>query len=270
MLTAMAARDANVKVIFNARNFGPLQSNFHALMSATGDAILVFLPADLQDPPEVIPEMVRHWESGHDVVFGVRGDRQEGFLLRKLRSIFYRFVTAWTPFPVPRDAGEFQLIDRKVLEALRQFEDHYPYIRGMIAYCGFRAIGVPFKWQVRRRGKSKATPLSYMDQAINGLISFNNFPLRFCMMLGLSMSVLSIAYGLYSLVAAVLLSGAATPGIPTLIVAQFFLSGILLFVMGILSEYIYAIYSLVRYRPMVIERGRLNFDTQPAALQEKP
>ena len=264
ILTALATADPNVKVIFNARNFGPIRSNFHALMSADGDAILVSLPADLQDPPELIPQFVEHWEAGCDVVYGIRQKRPEGFVLRTSRSLFYRFVTAWTPFPVPRDAGEFQLISRRVLEALRGFDDDYPYIRGMIAYCGFRSRGVPFAWQKRHGGTSKATLISYMDQAINGLISFNNFPLRFCMALGLTMSVLSVAYGIYSLLAALFFDGGAPPGIATLIVAQFFLSGVLLFVIGVLSEYIYAIYSLVRRRPMVVERGRLNFDP-PAA-----
>lgn len=260
ILRRIARQDDNVRVIFNSRNFGPVRSNFNALLSASGEAIIVFLPADLQDPPELIPDFVQRWEAGYDVVYGIRRQRQEGLTLRSLRSLLYRLVAAWTPFPVPRDAGEFQLIDRRVLTALREFEDHYPYIRGMIAYCGFSAVGVPYSWQVRRRGRSKATNLSYIDQALNGLISFNNFPLRFCLVLGITMSLLSLCYGVYSLLEALLSTRTAPAGIPTLIVAQFFLSGVLLFVIGVLSEYVYAIYSLVRRRPNVVERGRLNFN----------
>ena len=277
ILRRIAATDPDVRVIYNSRNFGPLASNFNALLAATGHATIVFMPADLQDPPDLIPTFVRLWEAGNEVVYGIRRERQESALIRGLRSLFYRFVTAWTPFPVPRDAGEFQLIDRQVQRALQGFDDYYPYIRGMIAYCGFKSIGVPYAWQVRGRGLSKATTLSYIDQAMNGLINFNNFPLRFCMVLGLTISFLSFGLGLYSLIAA-LFFGSASPGIPTLIVSQFFLSGVLLFVIGILSEYVYAIYSLVRRRPLVIERERLNFGHAeatrgtagaPASLEER-
>ena len=101
LLCGIAAEDRNVKVIFNARNFGAVESNFHALMSATGDAVIVSAPADLQDPPELIPQFVQHWERGYDVVYGIRSSREEGLLLRSIRSLFYHLVTAWTPFPVP-------------------------------------------------------------------------------------------------------------------------------------------------------------------------
>lgn len=258
ILRRIATTDSDVKVIYNSRNFGPFPSNFNAMLAATGDATIVFMPADLQDPPELIPRFVQLWEAGHEVVYGVRQERQEPWMLRSFRSLFYRFVSAWTPFPVPRDAGEFQLIDRQVQVALGRFEDYYPYIRGMIAYCGFKSIGVPYAWEPRSRGRSKATTLSYIDQAMNGLISFNNFPLRLCMLLGLTISFVSFGLGLYSLIGALFFRN-SSPGIPTLIVSQFFLSGVLLFVIGILSEYVYAIYSLVRRRPLVIERGRLNF-----------
>jgi glycosyltransferase involved in cell wall biosynthesis len=264
LLAAIAEGDQNVKVIFNARNFGPLASNFNGLRSASGDAAVVALPADLQDPPELIPEFVRHWEDGHDVVYGIRRVRQEPWLLRGIRSLFYRLVAAWTPFPVPRDAGEFQLIDRRVLEALILFQDHLPYIRGMIAYCGFRSVGVPYTWKARHRGVSKATAFSYVNQGINGLISFNQFPLRLCLVVGFGLSFLSLLFALVSLMDTVFGRWAVAPGFNALVVAQFFLSGVLLFAIGVLGEYVYAIYSLVRWRPLVIERGRLNFDSSLA------
>jgi glycosyltransferase involved in cell wall biosynthesis len=261
ILKRIAAQDENVKVIFNARNFGPIRSNFNALLAANGDAILVSLPVDLQDPPELIPQFVKLWEDGNDVVYGIRKKRPEGIILRNVRSLFYRLVTAWTPFPVPTDVGEFQLIDRRVLNVLREFDDYYPYIRGMIAYCGFRSVGIPFVWKPRHSGIAKSSIANYTDQAINGLISFNNFPLRVCFVLGICIAIGSVGFGIVSLIAALLSADPAPPGIPTLIVAQFFLSGVLLFVIGVLSEYVYAIYSTIRRRPMVVERGRLNFDS---------
>ncbi len=261
ILRRIAANTPHLKVIFNSRNFGAPRSHFNALKSATGDGIVAFVPADLQDPPELIPKLVNLWKEGYDVVYGVRTERKETWLLRNLRNIFYRIVTGVTPFYVPRDAGDFQLIDKKVLAVLKRFNDHHPYARGMIAYCGFNSIGISYAWQTRKRGVSKETLISYFDQAINGIISFSNYPLRLCMFLGLSISLLSMFYGLYYLFFIPI-----TTGLRALIISQFFLSGVLLFVLGILSEYVYAIYSLVRHRPTVIESERVNFDSEDMEL----
>lgn len=259
LLRDLAARENRVRVILNSRNFGPAASHFNALLASSGDVIVVFIPADLQDPPSLIPELVQHWEEGYDVVYGIRTDRQEGLLLRGMRSLFYRLVAAGSPFEVPLDAGDFQVIDRQVLEALRRFRDYYPYTRGMIAYCGFRSIGVPYKWGERNLGETKRTSYLYLDQALNGILSFTNIPLRLSILVGLLTSVTSIIYGSWSFLAALTYGRTIQPGLRTVIVALFLLSGIILLVLGVIGEYIYAIYSQVRSRPLVIEEERLNF-----------
>jgi glycosyltransferase involved in cell wall biosynthesis len=260
VLRGLAASDPRVKVIFNARNFGPFSSTFNGLLNASGDAVVVLLAADLQDPPELIADFVRHWEAGCQVVYGIRGRREEGLVLRNVRRLYYRTVSRFAQIKIPADVGEFQLIDRVVVEALRQFEDYYPYIRGMIASCGFKSIGVDYVWKARKKGLSKNRLFHLIDQGLNGIISFSRVPMRLCMLFGFLLSGLSIFFALFSLVWHLVDHGAvAPPGIPTLIVALFFFSGVQFFFLGVLGEYICAIHSQVRKRPLVIERERLNF-----------
>jgi glycosyltransferase involved in cell wall biosynthesis len=264
-LRGLAAGDRRVRVILNSRNFGPFRSNFNALLAARGDAIVVFLPADLQDPPEIIPQFVAAWEAGFEVVAGVRQEREESWLLRSIRKVYYRVVSRLANIEIPIDVGEFQLIDRQVLDSLKQFDDYYPYIRGMIASCGFRATSIPYRWRKRAKGVSKNRWYNLIDQGLNGMISFTNVPLRLCMFGGIGVAALSFLYGFLSLFVNVLYyRQLAAPGIPTLIVALFFFSGLQLFFFGILGEYIAAIHSQVRKRPVVIERERINFTPPPA------
>lgn len=261
ILRRMASEDRAVKIIANARNFGPFRSLFNGVLNAGGDAVLVFLPADLQDPPELIADFVRRWEEGYEVVYGIRKRREESLVMVALRKVYYRMITKFADIYIPPDVGEFQLIDRKVLEALRRFDDYYPYVRGMIASCGFRATGIEYTWKARKRGFSKNNLYRLIDQGLNGLISFTNVPLRLCMLLGFLVAGASISYALLQLlVNLVFFRKFAPPGIASLTVAIFFFSGVQLFVLGLLGEYIGAIHSQVRKRPLVIEKERINFD----------
>ena len=260
ILKELAAKDRRVKIIVNSRNFGPFRSLFNGLMSTSGDAVVVFLPADLQDPPEVIVEFIRKREQGYEVVFGIRKQREEGWIMRSVRRVYYRLVSRMANIQIPVDVGEFQLVDRKVVEALRQCDDYYPYVRGMIAGCGFRSAGVEYKWKARRHGLSRNRLYDLIDQGLNGLISFTNVPLRLCMFFGFVVAMLSFVYGLFTLVSNLIyFRRLSEPGIPTLIVALFFFFGFQLLLFGVLGEYISAIHSQVRKRPLVVERERVNF-----------
>jgi polyisoprenyl-phosphate glycosyltransferase len=260
-LKEIAARDKRVKIIVNSRNFGPFHSLYNGLMNTQGDAVVVFLAADLQDPPELIPEFVHKWEDGYDVVYGIRKTREEGFFMRSVRAAYYRLVAQLAHINLVPGVGEFQVVDRKIIESLREFEDYYPYVRGMIAYCGFRATGVEYTWKSRKRGLSKNSFLRLIDQGLNGLISFTKVPLRLCMAFGLVVAILAILYAVVGFVINIVyFRQLAPPGIPTLIVALFFFSGIQLFAFGIIGEYIGAIHFQVRKRPLVLERERINFD----------
>ena len=266
ILREMAASDPDMKVILNARNFGPFRSNFNALRYATGDAVLVFLPADLQDPPAMIADFVRLWESGIEVVAGARTNRQESFALRTCRAIFYRIVNKLSDIDIPLNVGEFQLIDRKVWRAVMDHDDHYPYIRGIIASVGFKRVIVPYTWVARKRGISSNNLPRLIDQALNGIFSFTSVPMRLCTFAGFSLSALSILYALVALALYFVAPSHAPRGTMTLIVSLFFLSGVQLAFLGMLGEYVTAIHAQVRKRPLVVERERINMDEETVAV----
>ncbi len=253
-------------MILNSRNFGPFNSLFNGIIAASGDGVALFVPADLQDPPELIPQFVQKWEEGFDVVYGVRKVREEGLMMRGVRRAYYRLVAEMAYIELRPGVGEFQFVDRKVIQALRQFDDFYPYVRGMVAYCGFKSTGIEYTWRARKRGFSKNSLLRLVDQGLNGMISFTKVPLRICMAFGLLIALASITFAVFSLIINLTYYRQLTsPGIPTLIVAVFFFSGLQLFFFGVIGEYIASIHMQVRKRPHVIESERLNFPTSGAS-----
>lgn len=260
LLRALAAEDPRVKVILNARNFGPFRSMFNGLRRSSGEAVVTFLPADLQDPPELVPEFVRLWESGYEVVAGARKTRQESWVMRKLRSLFYRIANRLADFEIPEKVGEFQLIDRKVADAVLEYRDTYPFLRGMIASVGFRRIILPYEWKRRERGRSRLTMSMLMDQALNGVFSFTSAPMRFCSIVGVGLSTLCILYAAGVAVAWLFGLAEAPRGTLTIIVSLFFLSGIQLLFLGILGEFVTTIHRQVRGGATVVERERINLD----------
>lgn len=262
ILREIAARDQSVKVILNARNFGPFRSMFNALRSATGDAVVVFLAVDLQDPPEKIVDFVRIWETGIEVVAGARVNRQESLALRICRGIFYRIVNGLSDIDIPVNVGEFQLIDRKVWAAVVEHNDHYPYVRGIIASVGFNRVIVPYTWEARKSGISKNNLPRLVDQALNGIFSFTNAPMRVCTFAGFGLAALCMLYALGSIVAYLFDPSMAPRGTMTMIISLFFLSGIQMIFIGILGEYVTSIHAQVRRGPIVVERERINFATR--------
>ncbi len=265
-LKRIAAADAHVKIICNARNFGAFKSMYNALMRTSGDGVVVMLAADLQDPPALIVDFVAKWEQGYQVVYGQRKNRKESLLMRTGRSLFYRLVAISANVNIPVDAGEFQLIDRKVVEALRGCKDYHPYMRGMIANAGFRSTGIAYDWGLRRHGKSSANLLGLYDTAINGLISFSNLPMRISVFAGLLLAAGSLLFALVSVILALLAPNPVAPhGIITLVVAVFFFSGIQLLFIGIIGEYIAAIHSQVRQGFYLTEQELVNFPPETDA-----
>lgn len=261
ILRDITGHDESVRVIVNARNFGPLRNTFNGVMASSGDAVLLFMPADLQDPPELIPEFVKLWEAGNEIVYGIRAVREEGRVMRVIRSAYYRTLTRFSEIKVPPGVGDFQLVDRSVVERMRQVRDGYPFMRMMTFECGGRAVGVPYTWRARKKGLSKNRAAALIDQGLNGLVSFTSAPLRLGLYAGFMLSFASIAYAIINLLLGfILYHRLAEPGILTLIVAMFFFGGVQLFFMGMIGEYILAIYGQVREKPVVFERERVNFD----------
>jgi polyisoprenyl-phosphate glycosyltransferase len=259
ILKSLAQDNKSLKVIVNSRNFGILKNTYNGVLSASGDAVLLFLPVDLQDPPELIPEFVRHWEAGYEIVYGQRAEREESFILRNSRKLYYRLLSKLTYVNYPPDAGDFQLVDRKVHEAMKRIDDAQPFMRLMTFESGFRSIGIKYRWRARKHGKSRNRLSSMFDQGLNGIISFSGAPVRVALVAGFLISLLSIGYSLAILLLALLGRIHSPAGIPTLIAALFFFGGVQLFFIGVLGEYILAIYNQVRRKPLVVERERINF-----------
>jgi len=260
ILRDLADGNLSVKIIINSRNFGPLRSNYNGVMSARGDAVLLFLPADSQDPPELIPQFVGLWEEGNEVVYGIRAEREEFFVMKIVRKLYYRIISRFSYVDFPPDVGDFQLVDRKVVDAMARHEDLDPFMRMMTFECGFKSLGVPYTWKARKKGSSKNRIYHLVDQGLNGLVTFSRVPLRLVLFGGATLAIMSIVYAFASLTLNLLSDDVSIqPGIPTLIVALFFFAGVQLSFIGILGEYIFSIYSQVRKRPMVIERERINF-----------
>ncbi len=266
ILKELAASDRHVKVIANARNFGPMRSNYNGVMATTGDVVLLFMPADMQDPPELLPEMVALWERGYEIVYGIRATRSEGALMKMARKAYYRLISGFSTVAVPPDVGDYQLVDRRVIEAMRQVDDAYPFMRIMTFEAGGKAIGIPYHWNARERGMSKNKLRHLLDQGLNGLITFTTVPVRVALYSGFVIASFSILYALGTLFYALIHEGRlAEPGILTLIVALFFFGGVQLFFMGLLGEYVLAIYGQVRRKPLVVEKQRWNFDEKDPA-----
>jgi glycosyltransferase involved in cell wall biosynthesis len=160
-LRVLAASDKNIKVISNSRNVGPFRNMWNAMKSATGDAVVPLLPADLQDPPKVIPELVKNWERGFLVTYGVRANREESLMMRMARGLYYRIIKKFAAAVIPLNSGEFLLADKKVIDSILEVDDQYPYIRGLIAQTGVKSTSVPYTWVKRERGKSKNNFIPY-------------------------------------------------------------------------------------------------------------
>ncbi len=260
ILEEIASSDKNFKVILNSRNYGVMISSFNAIKYASGDALIPMLPVDMQDTPELIIDFVRKWEEGFDIVYGIKKKREENFLLVKLRNLYYKLVTKISNTNIPPYVGEFQLVDKKIYKELLNFDDYYPYTRGLIASLSSNSFGIEYVWKKRISGNSKMNILKLFDMAVNGIISFSNLPIRIFTFFGLILTFLSFLFILIQIFTHFVVEGRMeVPGISTLIVAVFFFSGIQLLFLGVVGEYVSAIHSQVRKsKKKVVERKIIN------------
>lgn len=257
-LRALASDDARIKVIGNSRNIGPFRNMANGLRHVTGDFVVPMIPADRQDPPSVIPEMVKLMAPDIDVVYGVRTKRREGVFVRIARSIYYRLVRSGGGATPPAHAGEFLLARREVIDAVMKVAGEYPYIRGLIAKTSPRYATVAYAWAPRKVGRSKNSMPDLVDQALNGVVSTVKTPMRWALFLGMILAAVGVTVGLIDLVLFLAGGTTAEQGIPTLIVATFLFGGVNLFFLGLIGEYILSIHSHVRPDPPMFERERIN------------
>ena len=260
ILKDIARKDKNIKVVSYSRNFGAFNSIYHGTKICSGDAILPMLAADLQDPPKMIVKMINKWEEGFDIVYGRKIKRDENFIIEKLRNFYYKLSRKTSNIEIHENVGEFCIISKNVQAALKEYNDYFPYLRGMIASCGFKYTFIDYEWGKRKYGKSSANFAILLNDAINGIISYSIFPIRLCVIIGFIISSLSLIYAFISLVLSIVFyQEFAQPGINLLITAIFFFFGFILFFVGIIGEYVGAIHQQVRTKPLVIEKERINF-----------
>jgi polyisoprenyl-phosphate glycosyltransferase len=257
-LRELAAADANVKVILNARNFGHIRSPYYALLQARGDAV-VGMASDLQDPPELIPAFLERWEQGAKAVMGVKEQSDETLLMYSVRGAYYRLLDRIADIRIVRQATGFGLYDRVVIDQLRRLDDPYPYFRGLVAELGYETATVPYRQPKRRRGITSNNFYSLYDLAMLGIVNHSKVPLRLATICGFGMALLSFLIALGYLVAKLLLWDEFSLGLAPILIGFFFLSSVQLAFVGIVGEYIGSIYTQVKRLPLVVERERINW-----------
>lgn len=258
--------DSRVRLIVNARNFGQVRSAMHAYLQAKGDA-MVAMVADLQDPPELLPEFIRRWEAGFRIVVGVKQQSMESPIMFMIRRLFYRTIGKISEVRQIQNFTGFGLYDRAVLDYLRMIDDPYPYFRGIIADIGYDYTTIPYTQPVRERGITKNNFYTLYDMAMLGITSYSKVPLRLATMAGFGLSLLSLLIAFGYFLAKLLFWDNFSLGMAPMVVGLFFFGSVQLFFIGILGEYIGAIHTQVLKRPLVVEKERVNFgppDSAPA------
>ncbi len=257
-LKKIAQKDSRVKVIVNARNFGPVRSGYYGILQCYGDAV-IFMVADLQDPPELILEFVKKWEEGYKVVKAVKTPMKEGSFFYFARQIFYYLMDNLSDIKVTRNFTGFGLYDQKVINVLREINDPYPYFRGLIEELGFESFSFEYQQQRRKRGISSYNFYRYYSEAMLGITSHSQVPLRLATMLGFALSLLSLLVALGYLMAKLLFWDYFPLGTAPIMVGLFLLASVQLFFIGIIGEYIGLMHMRILKRPLVVERERINF-----------
>ena len=258
ILRSLAETDKNLKIIVNARNFGHIRSPFHAILQAQGDAVISIV-ADLQDPPELIKEFIRKWESGCKIVVGVKKDSKESSLFYALRQLYYRTLTRLSNVELIEQFTGFGLYDRQVVDILRTFREPYPYFRGLIAEIGLPRAAVEYVQPQRHRGITKNNFYTLLDIAMLGLTSHSKVPLRLAVIIGFASAMASLGVAFFYLIYKLLFWSSFTVGLAPLVVGIFFFSSVQLIFLGIVGEYVGSIHTYVQNRPLVIEKERINF-----------
>ena len=259
ILRKISSSNKNVKIILNAKNYGSVKSTFNGIKNSTGDAVLLFFPVDMQDPPEKIPELVKKWESGYDFVVGCRDQREEFFMMKSIRKFFYIILKKFSKNQIPLNVSDFQLVDRSIVNKFLKLKDNFPFIRTLAFEYSENFDKIDYTWQKRTRGKSKEPLKDYINSAMNGLISVSDAPFRLVLILGFIVSLLSLSYGFFALFYNLFFQTELEKGMPTLLVSILIFSGIQLLVLGFLGEYISSIHGQIKKDIEINEKEKINF-----------
>ncbi|HSV04751.1 MAG TPA: glycosyltransferase family 2 protein [Phenylobacterium sp.] len=257
-LAARAAKDRRLRIVALSRNFGKEAALTAGLDAASGD-LVVPLDADLQDPPELIAEFVALWEQGYDVVYGVRTDRTSDTVAKRASAgLFYRVFNWLSDYPIPASTGDFRLMDRAVVEALKRLPERNRFMKGLFAWVGFRQVGVPYVRPARIAGTTAWGYRKLFRFALDGLTAFSTLPLRVWTVVGALAALLAVAAAIF-LILRVMIVGRDVPGYASLMVVVLFGFALQMIALGVLGEYIGRMYQEVKGRPTYLVRERIGF-----------
>ena len=258
IIRQISAKDKNIKLIINSRNFGHIRSPFYGLLQAKGDAVIL-LVSDLQDPPGLIPEFIQKWEGGYKIAVGVKNESHESPVMFAIRKWGYRLISKISNVRLIKNFTGFGLYDQSVIEILRQIDDPYPYFRGLISEIGFDIAQIPFTQPARKRGITKNNFYTLYDIGMLGITSHSKVPIRLAAMAGFALSILSFFMAIIFILLKIIFWNHFSMGIAPILIGLFFFSSVQLFFIGLLGEYIGAIHTQILKRPLVIEKERVNF-----------
>ncbi len=257
-LKLLAAADPTVKIIVNTRNFGHIRSPYYGIIQSRGSAT-IYLASDLQDPPELIPEFIKHWEEGYKLVLAVKPVSQGSRVVQALRRAYYRLLDRISEITVVNDSTGFGLYDKEVLDQVRKIDDPYPYLRGLISELGYEVKQIPFNQPRRSRGISKNNLYTLYDIAMLGIVSHSKLPIRIATFAGFTMGAASVLAAIVFTILKFVFWYSYPIGIAPLVIGLFFFFGMQFLFVGILGEYVSSIHTYVQKRPTVVEQERVNF-----------
>lgn len=259
LLKEIAQKDKNVKIIVNARNFGHIRSPYHAILQAKGAAV-VCIASDLQDPPALIKDFIKKWEDGFKVVIGVKNKSEENPIMFAIRKLYYNLIEKYAETEQIKNFTGFGLYDKSFVDILRNLDEPYPYFRGLITETGFERAEINFLQPKRKKGKTKNNFYTLYDMAMLGFVNHSKVPLRMATFIGFSVAIFSLLVALIYLIYKLVFWQRFQVGTAPMVIGLFFFSAVQLLFIGIIGEYIGAIYTQVKKRPLVIEKERINFE----------
>lgn len=259
ILKEIAKKDRNVKIIVNVRNFGHIRSPYYALFQTKGDAVIL-ITADLQDPPYLIKDFIKKWEEGFKIVIGVKNKSEENPILFAIRKLYYSLIKAFSETEQIKNFTGFGLYDRKFIDILKELNDPYPYLRGLITEVGFERAEIEFVQPKRKKGKSHNNFYTLYDMAMLGFVNHSKAPLRMAAFIGFITAIGSFLTAVFYFIYKIIFWNSFQVGIAPIVIGFFFFSSIQLCFIGIIGEYIGAAYTQIKRRPLVIEKERINFE----------
>ena len=257
-LRQLASSDKNLKVILNTKNFGHIKSPFHGLLQSSGDATIL-MASDFQDPIDMIPKYIEEWKKGKKIVLGEKIKSEENFMKFFFRKMFYKFLNYISDLKLTINTTGSGIFDRSVIEKLKKVQDPYPYFRGLISEIGYEISTIKFHQPKRLSGKTKNNFFTLYDIGMLGIVKHSRKPLRFMILIGFIIGLISLATGLFYLIYKLLFWNSFSLGIAPVVVGIFLVSSVQIILLGLVGEYIGVILIHTRNMPIVIEKERINF-----------